>query len=89
MHSYVGAEEDESDDQQTPEELKVKGESIALVQQAKRRLEAMNQDTVSAIRSKQAARMLLAKEAELVRGMVHEGLLTAKHAEEVSAWKCV
>lgn len=83
MHSYVGTEEDGDEFPQTPEEIKVKGESIALVQLAKRRLAAMPADTVAAIRSKQAARMLLAKQAELVRNMVQEGLLTPKHAEEV------
>lgn len=43
---------------------------------------AMNPETVSAIRSKQAARLVLAKEAEIVKNMVHEGLLTPQHAEE-------
>jgi hypothetical protein len=38
-------------------------------------------NTVAAIRSKQASRLLLAKEAEMVRHMVDEGLLTETHAE--------
>lgn len=42
----------------------------------------MNHETVGAIRSKQAARLVLAKEAEMVRNMVQEGLLTPHHAEE-------
>lgn len=42
----------------------------------------MNRETVLAIRSKQAARLVLAKEAEMVKNMVHEGLLSPAHAEE-------
>jgi len=42
----------------------------------------MSTDTVAAIRSKQAARLVLAKEAEMVRNMTEEGLLTSKYAEE-------
>lgn len=41
----------------------------------------MNPYTVSAIRSRQVARLVLAKEAELVALMVSEGVLTAQHAE--------
>lgn len=52
------------------------------VEKARRMLLAMNPETVSAIRSKQAARLVLAKEAEIVKNMVHEGLLTPQHAEE-------
>lgn len=42
----------------------------------------MDSETVTGIRSKQAARMVLAKEAEMVKSLVEEGLLTPKHAEE-------
>jgi polyhydroxyalkanoate synthesis regulator phasin len=42
----------------------------------------MNKETVAAIKSKQAARLVLAKQAELVKNMVQEGLLTSQHAEE-------
>jgi polyhydroxyalkanoate synthesis regulator phasin len=52
------------------------------VEKARRMLLAMNAETVSAIRSKQAARLVLAKEAEIVKNMVNEGLLTPQHAEE-------
>lgn len=41
----------------------------------------MTIETVSAIRSKQAARMVLAKEAEIVKNLVSEGLLTPQYAE--------
>lgn len=37
---------------------------------------------MTAIRSKQISRTVLAKEAEMVKHMVEEGLLTSKHAEE-------
>jgi polyhydroxyalkanoate synthesis regulator phasin len=40
------------------------------------------QEAIAAIRSKQAVRMVLAKEAEMVKSLVEEGLLTPKHAEE-------
>ncbi|RYH31988.1 hypothetical protein EON65_01615 [archaeon] len=33
-------------------------------------------------RSKQAARLVLSRQADLVKTMLHEGLLTAAHAEE-------
>lgn len=42
----------------------------------------MDPEAVAGIRAKQAARMVLAKEAEMVKNLVSEGLLTAKHAEE-------
>lgn len=45
-------------------------------------LSSMSSETVTAIRSKQAARLVLAKEAEMVKSMVEEGLLTPVHAEE-------
>jgi NhaP-type Na+/H+ or K+/H+ antiporter len=90
MHSYVGLDEDgnnlkEGDDNDSflPEELKVKNESIALVEIAKRRLNAINNDTITSIRVKQVSQMVLAKEAALVKGMLNEGLLSTKDAEEV------
>jgi len=52
------------------------------VEEAKKRLNSMSTETVSAIRSKQAARMVLAKEAEIVKNLLSEGLLTTKYAEE-------
>lgn len=48
---------------------------------AKAWLSAKNPTTVAAIKSKQAARLVLAKQAELVKHMVSEGLLTTRHAE--------
>jgi hypothetical protein len=79
MHSYIS---DDGGDEPTAEEQKVKAESMALVEIAERKLAAMDRDTIAAIRNKQAARMLLSKQAEIVKGMVTEGLLTSKHAEE-------
>ncbi len=49
---------------------------------AKKQLNKINETTVAAIRSKQAARLVLSKEAEMVKTMVHEGLLSSQHAEE-------
>ena len=85
MHSYLGADDEDgdADEAATPEELKVKAESVALVEVAKRRLEAMSARTVAAIKAKQSARMVLSKQADLVKEMVKEGLLSEKHAEEV------
>ena len=52
------------------------------MEEAKQRLQQMDTETVSAIRSKQAARMVLSKEAEMVKNLVNEGLLTPKYAQE-------
>lgn len=52
------------------------------MQRAKKLLAEMDAETVNAIRSKQAARMVLAKEAEMVKNLMSEGLLTSNHAEE-------
>lgn len=50
---------------------------------ARRRLENINPETVAAIRTKQAAALILAKQAEEVKDMVQEGLLTVKDAEAI------
>jgi hypothetical protein len=42
-----------------------------------------SEETLKGIRAKQAARMLLAKQAELVKDMLKEGLITQDYAEEV------
>lgn len=42
----------------------------------------MSPDTVAKIRAKQAAALVLTKQAELIKTMVSEGLLTTLHAEE-------
>jgi polyhydroxyalkanoate synthesis regulator phasin len=52
------------------------------VERAKQILSSFDSETVADIRSKQAARMVLAKEAEMVKSLVDEGLLTPKNAEE-------
>jgi hypothetical protein len=49
---------------------------------AKKRLAAMDTETVAAIKSKQAARLVLARQAQLAKSMAQEGLLTTQHAEE-------
>ena len=50
---------------------------------ARRRLENINPETVAAIRTKQAAALMLTKQADAVKDMVHEGLLTTQDAEEI------
>lgn len=82
MMDEENSKDGESEAIQSPEEIKVISESKEVVEKAKRRLSSMSSDTVAAIRSKQAARMVLAKEAELVKNLVQEGLLTKGHAEE-------
>lgn len=67
---------------QTPEEMRVIAESKEAVAKARFRLSLMDPGTIAGIRAKQAARLILAKEAEMVKTMVGEGLLTANHAEE-------
>ena len=49
---------------------------------AKNLLHAMSTDTVAKIRAKQAAALVLTKQAEIIKTMVGEGLLTPQHAEE-------
>jgi len=84
IHGFLRVDEDDdSDMQQSPEELKVIAESKLAVTIARRRLENINPETVAAIRTKQAAALILTKQADHVKGMVHEGLLTPKDAEEI------
>jgi polyhydroxyalkanoate synthesis regulator phasin len=52
------------------------------VAKARKFLSAVDSETLATIRSKQAARMVLAKEVEMIKSLVEEGLLTPKHAEE-------
>jgi hypothetical protein len=52
------------------------------VEAARHLLNAMSADTVTKIRAKQAAALVLTKQAELIKTMVGEGLLTPQHAEE-------
>jgi polyhydroxyalkanoate synthesis regulator phasin len=49
---------------------------------ARNLLNAMSAETVAKIRAKQAAALVLTKQAELIKNMVGEGLLTTQHAEE-------
>lgn len=67
---------------QTPEEAKVIQESQRCVQRAKAVLSLFSEETVVAVRSKQRRYMILTKQVELVKGMVKEGLLAQKHAEQ-------
>lgn len=82
IHSFVGLEDDENNEVTTPEELRVMTESKTAVANAKQMLDAMNPETISQIKSKQAARTILAKQADIVKHMLQEGLLSPKHAEE-------
>ena len=78
----MGADEDDEDESEIPEEEKVKGNSRQLVLRAQSLLGTIHPETISAIRSKQTARTVLSKEQAMIHEMVNEGLLTAKHAEE-------
>ena len=53
------------------------------VNEAKKRLNAINKETIAAIRTKQAAALILTKEAEMVKYMMEEGLLTHTDAEDI------
>eukprot|EP01031_Cornospumella_fuschlensis_P033524 gene33524-40559_t len=75
----------ELDELPCPEEVHVIDESRKAVEIAKARLAQINLETVAAIRSKQAARLVLSRQADLVKTMMNEGLLTAAHAEEFLA----
>lgn len=50
---------------------------------ARRRLEDINPDTVAAIRTKQAGALILTRQADEVKDMVQEGLITQKDAEDI------
>ena len=78
----AAAEEARMPSLQTPEEARVVAESREAVRMARSKLAKISPETVHAIRAKQASRMLLAKEAEIVKTMVEEGLLTNSHAED-------
>jgi NhaP-type Na+/H+ or K+/H+ antiporter/polyhydroxyalkanoate synthesis regulator phasin len=64
----------------TPEETKVLTESKDAVNRARKRLNEIPKVIVKDIRARQVSRMVLAKEAELVKNMVEEGLLSSAHA---------
>lgn len=64
------------------EEYLVIKESKAAVKNAKKMLNLIPRETFLTIRSKQASRLVLSYEADLVKEMVKEGLLSMKHAEE-------
>jgi len=81
VHEFI-VEDDHEEHEQSPEELKVIEESMQAVEVAKHLLNAMSPDTVAKIRAKQAAALVLTKQAELIKTMVGEGLLTTHHAEE-------
>ena len=91
IHSFIGVlDEDENPtpldpghaeaDMQCCEERQVVAESCAAVEQASALLAQMQSETVSAIRAKQFARVVLSKQVELVNTMVDEGLLSHKNA---------
>lgn len=83
IHTFLGLDENEGEEViQTPEEISVIEESAHAVRAAKEYLSKMSPSTVNQIKSRQAARLVLAKQAEMVRNMVQEGVLTANHAEE-------
>lgn len=86
IHSFVDEmEEDEETTESaiTPEEKFILAQSEQVVQKAKHLLNSMSPSTVHQIQVKQTARAVLAKEAELVKVMLQEGLLTPTDAEEL------
>jgi sodium/hydrogen exchanger 10/11 len=77
----AGSEGSEAAGMQTPEEMRVKEESVSLVAKARVQLAMIESDTILEIRAKQAAMTVLAREAELVKTMTEEGLLSDSQAE--------
>ena len=69
--------------QQTPEEIRVKAESARLVARAKEMLEMIEPEAIAAIKARQAAMTVLAREIELVKTMCEEGLLGNNQAEKL------
>jgi len=65
-----------------PEEARVKADSVAVVEKATALLACISQENVAEIRARQAAFVVLNKQAALVKGMVTEGLLNIKQAEQ-------
>lgn len=91
IHSFLGLTEDAAADEDgktktgtvpCPEEAVVIEESRKAVASAKAMVLLMNAETLGAIKAKQVARVVLAKQAELVQQMVREGLLTPSYAED-------
>ncbi|KAJ1435051.1 Sodium/hydrogen exchanger family-domain-containing protein [Ochromonadaceae sp. CCMP2298] len=68
---------------QSAEEKLVINESKAAVEDARRRLEAMNHGTIAAIKTKQAAYLVLIQQADMVKSMVSQGLLSPNDAEGI------
>jgi len=64
------------------EEKKTIEESQLMVEKAKQILSSMDASLVAAIQAKQMSLLVLAKEADMVKHLVEEGLLTDKHAGE-------
>uniref|UniRef100_A0A7S3GWZ5 Uncharacterized protein n=1 Tax=Spumella elongata TaxID=89044 RepID=A0A7S3GWZ5_9STRA len=84
IHGFLQVDgEEDYLDLQSSEELKVIAESKLAVKMARRRLEDINPDTVAAIRTKQAGALILTRQADTVKEMVQEGLITQKDAEEI------
>lgn len=52
------------------------------VEEAKKKLKAIPEGLADSIQSKIAARIMLAKQALMVKKLMHEGLLSPGHAEE-------
>jgi hypothetical protein len=73
----------DSNREETPEEKRVIGESKKAVALAQQCLLDIDPTTLVNIRRKQAARVLLTKEGDIIRNMLHEGMLTIAQAEEM------
>eukprot|EP00600_Ochromonadales_sp_CCMP1393_P001641 CAMPEP_0174982048 /NCGR_PEP_ID=MMETSP0004_2-20121128/16250_1 /TAXON_ID=420556 /ORGANISM="Ochromonas sp., Strain CCMP1393" /LENGTH=1017 /DNA_ID=CAMNT_0016233903 /DNA_START=17 /DNA_END=3070 /DNA_ORIENTATION=- len=82
IHEFV-VEDDDEVHIKSPEELKVIAESQQAVEMARNMLDAMSPETVTQIRAKQAAALVLNKQAEMVKHMVSEGVLSSNHAESI------
>lgn len=85
IHNYIGTSNDEDSENisqvVTPEERKVKEESIKCVEDARSILTRINPEIIRSIQINQISRTLLAKEISLVSEMMNEGLLGEKGAE--------
>lgn len=75
----------EDDMFQTAEQKVVIAESKAVVEEARQMLAQMNQTIVTKINARQAARVVLNRQAGFLREMIQEGLLKPNDAEEFFA----
>ena len=79
IHSFIVDDEDndEASAEYLPEEIRVKDESLRQVDQAKKLLNTLlDPQTIMLVKSTQATLGVLAKQSDIIKNMINEGLIT-------------